>query len=74
MDGVVCATKVACHALGAGLSDSKRSVDAMKVDPHVHESELSDDKDIASNEIERPNPSANDKGDCSLSITYNYQL
>ena len=41
--GVECATEVACQAGSVELSDTKRSVHAMKVDPHVHESELSDD-------------------------------
>ena len=48
--GVECAMKVACQAWSVGLSDIKRSVYDMKVDPHVHELELSDNKYIANNE------------------------
>ena len=48
--GVECAMKVACQAWSVGLSDIKRSVHDMKVDPNVHESELSDNKYIANNE------------------------
>ena len=47
--GVECPMKVACQAWSVGLSDIKRSVHAMKVDPHVHELELSDSKYAAGN-------------------------
>ena len=47
----MCATKVASHTQGAGLSDNKRSVHAMKVDPRENKFELADDKDLASKDV-----------------------
>ena len=45
---VVCAMEVACHTQGAGLSENKSSVHAMKVYPRKLKSELSGDKELAS--------------------------